>query len=112
MDLQLGGVGVDRGSEAVIQLGDVRAALLLIVVFAELDADLAGRGRVDGGGGEVGGSDGVVGLAATAVPPPAERQLGDARVVLQDQLRVVPRDAPLFLAPVLRAAPALSFVSA
>lgn len=112
VDLQLGGVGVDRGGEAVVQLGDVRAAFLLVVVFAELDADLAGRGRVDRRGGQAGRSDGVAGLAAAAVPPPAERQFGDARVVLQDQLSVVPRDAALLLAPVLRAAAALGFVPA
>ena len=104
-----------HGGEAVIQFGDVRAAFVLIVLFAELNADFAGRGGVDRRGREGGGADGIagiVGFATAAVPPPAERQFGDARVVLQDQLRVVTRDLAFLLPLVLGPTAALPLVPA
>lgn len=103
LDLQLGCVAVAHWSEAVVQLGYVRAAFVFVVVLAELNADFAGRGGVNGGSRKVGGDErvvGVVGLtAAAAVPPPAQREFGDAvwRVVFQDQLGVIACDLSLLL---------------
>lgn len=103
---------MDNGGEAVVQFGHVRAAFVLVMVLAELDANFAGRGRVDSGCGEGGGADvvGVVGLAAAAVSPPAERQFWDSCVVFQDQLSVISCDASLLFPLILGAVAALSFV--
>lgn len=46
LDLELGGAAVGAVAEAVVQFGHVRAAPVLLVLFAELDADFGGARRV------------------------------------------------------------------